>query len=156
MMNVFRQQVAASLSKAGFQPVSATMEPYRFICGSAEEVVYKRIIEGTLNEIVVIVRDNYVYTYVFRPSEGRSNKAVIYQSDAVYYDANKVLEKARFAWSVGRTENAPCQRFTAISGFKHVCGNHFTDDGHGGIVCSCKCWVKYKRRFNKRNAGYFA
>lgn len=155
MMNGFRQQVNATLSKAGFQPVSATMEPYRFICGSAEEVVYKRIIEGTLNEIVVIVRDNYVYTYVFRPSEGRSLKAVVYKSDAVYNDANKVLEKARFAWSVGRTENAPCQRLTAISGFSKVCGHHFTDDGRGGIVCCEKCWIKKKRRFNKRNCGYF-
>lgn len=152
-MTHFQQQIAATFAKAGFQPVSADMQRYTFICGS--NPAYKRAIDGTLNEVVVKVYDNYALIYAFRPSESGTLKSVIYKSDAIYNDAEKVLEKARFAWKVGKAENGPCQRLTANSRFKEVCNFHFADDGRGGIVCSHKCWIYKKPRRDKRFGGYF-
>lgn len=152
-MTKFQEEIAAAFAKAGFEPVSADMQRYAFICGS--NVAYKRVIDGTLNEVVVKVSDNYAYIYTFRPSESGTLKSVIYKSDTVYNDAEKVLEKARFAWKVGKVENEPCQRFTSNSGFKSICDFHYTDDGKGGYICSHKCWTYKKPRRDKRHGGYF-
>lgn len=153
-MTKFHEEIAVAFAKAGFEPVSADMQRYIFICGS-NPTAYKRAIDGTLNEVVVKVCDNYAYIYVFRPSESGTLKSVIYKSDPVWDYAEKVLAKARFAWKVGKAENEPCQRPTANSQFKQVCNFHFTDDGKGGYICSHKCWTYKKPRRDKRHGGYF-
>lgn len=142
-MTDFQQHIAALFEKAGFQPVPR-IAPYTFIVGTDSDVVYKRAIDGTLNEVVIVIRDNYAFFYTFRPCEDKVAKMVIYKSDAMQsfeYSCEKALEKARLAWKVGKNENVGCQRHTAQSGYNSVCGHYFTEDEKGGYVCAQKCWT---------------
>lgn len=140
----FQTETAAALAKAGFEAISDENNAYTFFIGdSPSEVRFKWVIRGTSNEILVTLRDNYAKIMVFCPS---ANK-VLYKDENHMEPINtpeKVLEKARFAYRVGRNEQGPCSCINVRT--KQVCGGYFVDDFKGGYTCSYKCWQKKVRR----------
>ena len=150
----FRTQVDAALTGAGFVLVGLDEEPYSRVRGSADDVGYKRGIEGTGNEIVVIVRDGNAFACTLNPGAPRA-KAKIAKSEFRPSDVQGVLAAARWAWSVGREEDEPCGLLTHQSKYKLVCGAAFVERPGGGYICSEQCWLPRQRPNRRTTAGYF-
>ena len=149
----FRTDAAAALTSAGFEPISMDASPYNIVRGSPTDAGYRRSVEGTQNEIVVVVRDSYAFACTFHPSAS-GVKALIARSEHIR-SPSEILPVARWAWSVGREKDEGCQLLTAQSGYKRVCGAPFTEKPGGGYVCSERCWMKRDRPNRRKTAGYF-
>ena len=149
----FRTQVDAALKGAGFTPVELDERPYSRVRGSPNNVGYKRSIEGTKNEIVVVVLDDSARAYTLNPETTRPTG---YTAESDYArDVQGVLTAARWAWSVGREEDEGCQLLTHQSGHKQVCGAPFAERPGGGYICSYRCWMPRQRPSRRKTAGYF-
>jgi hypothetical protein len=149
----FRTQIDAALTGAGFTPVELDERPYSNVRGSTNNVGYKRSIEGTRNEIVVVVQDDSARAYTVNPEPTRPTGYTA-ESDPAR-DAQGVLAAARWAWSVGREEDTGCQLLTHQSGHKQVCGAPFAERPGGGYICSYRCWMPRQRPSRRKTAGYF-
>jgi hypothetical protein len=149
----FRTHAEAALTGAGFQPVQMDAHPYRNVRGSPTDAGYKRHIEGTGNEILVVVRDNYAFACALNP-EGDGVRAIIARSEHVN-DVQDVLPVARWAWSVGRENDEGCQLLTHQSRHTKVCGAPFAPKPGGGYICSERCWMPRQRPNRRTTAGYF-
>ena len=149
----FRTAADEALTGAGFGPVPMDSRPYSLVRGSPSDVGYKRPIEGTGNEILVVVRDDYAFACTINP-EGDGVRALIARSDHAN-DARDVLAVARWAWSVGRENDEGCQLLTHQSRHKQVCGAPFAEKPDGGYICSERCWLPRQRPSRRKTAGYF-
>ena len=149
----FRTQVDEALKGAGFSPVELDERPYSNVRGSTNNVGYKRSIEGTRNEIVVVVQDDSARAYTVNPEPTRPTGYIAGSDPA--RDARDVLAVARWAWSVGREEDTGCQLLTHQSGHKQVCGAPFAERPGGGWICSYRCWMPRQRPSRRKTAGYF-
>ena len=136
----FQNEAADALAKAGFQPVSPEIQPYKHHWGgSASEVWFKWAISGSDNEIIVVLRDNYATIRAIRHSDAK----LVYSDANSLVSANtaqKVLEKARFAYRLAVAEPNGCRRISVRT--NAVCGEYLVDGRDGGYVCSCQCWLK--------------
>ena len=153
MSTPFRTAADTALTGAGFETVSMDDSPYRNVRGSPTDAGYRRGVEGTGNEILVVVRDDYAFACTFNPS-ARGVKALIARSEHVR-SPSEILPVARWAWSVGREEEEPCALLTAQSRYKLVCGAPFAERPGGGYICSERCWMPRQRPNRRTTAGYF-
>ena len=149
----FRTAADTTLTGAGFEPVPLDDHPYRHVRGSPTDAGYRRPVEGTGNEIVVVVRDDYAFACTFNPTASGA-KALIARSEHIR-SPSEILPVARWAWSVGREEDEGCQLLTAQSRYKQVCGAPFAEKPGGGYVCSERCWMARTRPSRRKTAGYF-
>lgn len=153
MSTPFRTAAEAALTGAGFEPVSMDSSPYRLVRGTPTDMGYRRHVEGTGNEIVVVVRDDHAFACTFHPAAS-GVKALIARSEHIR-SPSEVLPVARWAWSVGREEDEGCQLLTAQSRYKLVCGAPFAEKPGGGYVCSERCWMARTPPSRRKTAGYF-
>ena len=153
MSTPFRTAADTALTGAGFETVSMDDSPYRNVRGSPTDTGYRRSIEGTGNEILVVVRNDYAFACTFHPAAS-GVKALIARSEHIR-SPNEILPVARWAWSVGREEEEPCALLTAQSRYKLVCGAPFAERPGGGYICSERCWMPRQRPNRRTTAGYF-